>query len=112
MERISSNAGKRISQLLRLGSIASYKSAWSKWTSWCVRETMDPFCVPLSTILKYLSTLLDEDLQYQTVNSHRAAISAYHNFINGEPISKHPKICALPTRTFNERPSQPRYASI
>ena len=65
---------------------------------------MDPFCVPLSTIVNYLSTLFDEYLQYQTVNSHRAAISAYHNFINGEPIGKNPKICALPTRTFNERP--------
>ena len=76
MERTSSNAGKCISQSQRLGSMTSCESAWNKWTSWHVRETVDPFCVPLSTIVNYLSTLFDEDLQYQTVNSQRAVISA------------------------------------
>ena len=33
MEGISRNAAKLISQLRRKGSIASYKSAWNKWTS-------------------------------------------------------------------------------
>ena len=62
--------------------------------------------------MNYLSTLFDEGLQYRTVNAHRSAISAYHNFINGEPIGKHPKICALLTGIFNERPRQPRYTFI
>ena len=33
MEGISSNAAKLISQSRRPGPIASYKSAWNKWTS-------------------------------------------------------------------------------
>ena len=62
--------------------------------------------------MNYLSTLFDEGLQYRTVNAHRSAISAYHNFINGEPIGKHSKMCALQTGIFNERPPQPCYTFI
>ena len=62
----------------------------------------------LIDFVNYFSTLFDEGLQYRTVQ-HRSAISAYHNFINGEPIGKHPKICALVTGVFNKRPLQPRY---
>ena len=62
--------------------------------------------------MNYLSTLFDEGHQYRTVNAHRSAISAYHNFINGEPIDKHLKICALRTGIFNERPQQPHYTFI
>ena len=62
--------------------------------------------------MNYLSTLFDEGLQYWTVNAHRSAVSTYHSFISGEPIAKHPKICALLTGIFNERPQQSRYAFI
>ena len=62
--------------------------------------------------MNYLSTLFDEGLQYRTVNAHWSAISAYHNFINGKPIGKHPKVCAILTGIFNKRPPQPRYTFI
>ena len=62
--------------------------------------------------MNYLSPLFDEGLQYRTVNAHRTAISVHHNFINGEPIGKRPKICSLLTEIFNERPPQPRYTFI
>ena len=101
-----------ISQSRRPGSITSCKSAWHKWTSWYLRKEIDPFCAPLSKILNYLSILFDEGLLYRTVNAHRSAISAYHNFINGEPIGKHPKICPLLTGIFNERQPQARYTFI
>ena len=112
MKRISSNAVKLISHSRRPGSIASYESAWNNWISWCVREKIDPFCAPLSKIVNFLSALFDEGLQYLAVKAHRSAISACHNFLNGEPIGKHPKICALLTGIFNERPPKPRYTFI
>ena len=112
MEGISSDAAKLISRSRRPGFAASYKSSWNKWTSSCVREKIYPLCASLSKIVNYLSTLFHEGIQYRTVNAHRSAISAYHNFIIGEPIGKHPKICALLTGTFNERPPQPRYTFI
>ena len=99
-------------EMERPGSIISYKLAWNKLTSWCVRAKFDPFWALLCKIVNYLSTLFNEGRQYQTVNAHRSAISAYHNFINGKPIEKHPKVCALLTGIFNERPPQPRYSFI
>ena len=71
MEGILSNAVKLISQSKRPGSIISYKSGWSKWTGWCVREKIEQFCAHLSKIVNYLSTLFDEDLQYRAENAHR-----------------------------------------
>ena len=112
IEGISSNAAKPISQLRRPGSIASYKSVCNKWTSWCVREKIDPFCGPLRKIVNYLSNLFAEGLQYRTVNVYRSAISLYHNFINGDQIGKHTKICALLVGIFNERPPHPRNTFI
>ena len=87
MEGIPSNAAKLISQSRRQGSVESYKSTWNKWTSWSNRQKTDPFCLPLSKIVNYLSTLFDEVLQYQTVNAHWAAIKAYHNFINDRKLA-------------------------
>ena len=59
-----------------------------------------------------LSTLFDEGLHYQTENAHWSAILAFHDFINGGPIGKHPKLCALLTGIFNEIPPQSRYTFI
>ena len=95
MEGISSNAAKLISQSGRPGSIASYKPAMNKWTSWCVREKIDPFYAPLSKIANYLSTLFEEGLQYQTVNAHQSVISANYSFINGELIDFDPSVSIL-----------------
>ena len=112
MEGISSNAAKLISQSRRPDSIASYILAWNKWNSWGARETIDPFCISLSKIVNHMSTLFDEGLQYWTVYEHRSAILAYHNFIKGEPIDKHPKICILLTRIFDKIPPQQSYIFI
>ena len=75
-------------------------------------EKADPFCASLSKIVSNLSTLFDEGLHYQTENAHWSAILAFHDFINGEPIGKHPKLSALLTGIFNEIPPQSRYTFI
>ena len=128
IEVISSNAAKLISMSRRPGSIAANKSAWNKWVSWCCRQQIDPVCWPLSEILNYLSTLFEKGLQYRdpicwplseilnylstlfekvlqyrTINSHRSAISAYHKYVDGKPVGKHPRVCALLTGVFNQR---------
>ena len=104
--KLSSEA-KLISVSRRPGSIADYKSAWNNWISWC-----DPVCAPLSGILNYLPTLFENGLQYRTINSHRSAISGYHNYIDGKPVGKHPRVCALLAGVFNQRPPQSRYTFV
>lgn len=47
-----------------------------------------------------------------TINCHRSAISAYHDFCDGKPVGKHLRVCALLGGVFNERPPQPRYTFI
>ena len=112
MEGISSSAAKLISMSRRPGSIAGYESAWNKWVSWCCRQQIDPVCAPLSGILNYLSTLFEKGLQHRTINSHRSAISAYHNYVDGKPVGQHPRVCALLTGVFNQRPPQLRYTFV
>ena len=80
--------------------------------SWCCQQQIDPVCAPLSEILSYLSTLFEKDLQYRTMNSHRSAISAYHDHVDGKPAGKHPRVCALLTGVFIQRPPQPCYKSV
>ena len=112
IEGISRSAAKLISMSTRPGSLAGYESALNKWVSWCCRQQIDPVCVPLSEMLNYLSTLFEKGLQYRTINSHSSVISAYHDYIDGKPVGKHPAVCALLTGVFNQRPPQPRYTFV
>ena len=96
----------------RPGSIAGYELAWNKWVSWCCQQQIDPVCAPLSGILNYLSTLFEKGLQYRTINSHRSAISAYHDYVDGKPFGKHLRVYALLIGVFNQRPPQPRYTFV
>ena len=112
IEGISSSAAKLISMSRRPGSTADYESAWNKWVSWCCRQQIDPVSAPLSGILNYLSTLFEKGLQYRTINSHRSAISAYHDHVDGKPVGKHLRVSPLLTGVFNQRPPQPRYTFV
>ena len=44
--------------------------------------------------------------------SHRSAISAFHEGIDGKSIGENPQVSSLITGIFNQRPPQPRYACI
>ena len=56
--------------------------------------------------------MFGKGLQYRTINSHRSAISAYHNYVDRKPVGKHPRVYALLTGFFNQRPPQPRYTFV
>ena len=43
---------------------------------------------------------------------HRSAISAFHEYIDGMPAGKHPRICSLVSGEFNLRPPKPRYMFV
>jgi len=62
--------------------------------------------------LNFLGELFEAGYEYRTINSHRSAISAYHNHIGGERIGIHPRVCELLTGVFNQRPPQPKYTFI
>ena len=56
--------------------------------------------------MNYLSTLFDKGLQYQTLNP------VHHSYVDGKPVGKHPRICALLTGVFNQRLPKPRYRFV
>ena len=107
IEGISSSATKLISISRKPSSIAGYESAWNKWVSWCCWQQIDLVCAPLRGILNYLSTLFEQGLQYRTINSQRSALLAYHDYVDGKPAGKHPRVCDLLTGVFNQRPPRP-----
>jgi len=111
-EGISQKASELITNARRSGTISNYKSSWRKWAGWCEQKQINPFRAPLNEILNFLAGLFDKGLAYNTINSHRSAISAYHSPIEGFAVGKHPKVTALMTGTFNLRPPQPKYCFI
>ena len=50
--------------------------------------------------------------EYRTINLHRSAIFAFHEYIDGLPVGKHPRICSLVSGVFNLRPPKLRYMSV
>ena len=48
-------------------------------------------------------------LEYSTINTHRSAISVFHEPIEGFSVGKHPKVCNLMTDVYKKRPAKPRY---
>ena len=50
--------------------------------------------------------------EYRTINLHRSAISAFHEYIDGLPAGKYPRICSLVSGVFNLRPPKPRYMFV
>ena len=84
-------------------------SASRKWSSWCLERKIDPFQAPVKDIIEYLTFLFNYGNQYITINLHRSAIPAFHEYIDGLPLGKHPRICSLVSGVFNLRTLKPRY---
>ena len=109
---LSDTASKLISNSRRDGSISNYDSSWRKWAGWCSGRKHDPFRCNVNEVLEYLASLFEQGYEYRTIGCHRAAISAYHEDVDGKPIGQHPDVCALVNGVFNNRPLQPRYSFI
>lgn len=109
---ISESASKLIANPRRESSSGSYESAWRKWVGWCHRRHVDPISCDLIPILDFLGEMFDAGYEYRTINSHRSAISAFHNNIDGVKFESHKQVCQLLSGVFNRRPPQPKYTFI
>ena len=88
------------------------ESAWRKWASWCLQRTIDPFRAPVKDIIEYLTFLFSYGNECRTINLHRSAISVFHEYVDGLPVGKCPRICSLVSGVFNLRPPRPRYMFV
>ena len=85
---------------------SNYCSSWNKWASWCDKQNIDPFRCALEWVLDFLAELFEQDCQYRSVCSHRSAISALHEGIDGKSMSENPQVSSLITGIFILRSSE------
>ena len=85
---------------------SNYCSSWNKWASWCDKQNIDPFRCTLEWVLDFLAELFEQDCQYRSVCSHRSAISALHEGIDGKSMSENPQVTSLITGIFILRSSE------
>ena len=93
----------------RKGTKCTYESAWRQWSSWCLRQQIDPLCSPVESVVNYLTDKYNEGLLYNTLNIHRSAISAFHDLVEGCKVGQHPVVTQIMSAFFNVRPPLPRY---
>ena len=111
-EGISENTSHIITNSRRKGTLSNYESAWRKWSSWCFKRKIDPFQAPVKDIIECLTFLFNYGNEYRTINLHWSAISAFHEYIDGLPVEKHPWICSLVSVVYNLKPPKPRYMFV
>ena len=66
-------------------SIFNYQSTWQMWASWCYEWEVNPFTRNTIETLNFLAFLY-EGYEYNLMNSHMSAISAYHVHTDNNPI--------------------------
>jgi len=107
---LSETATNLISQSRAIGTRRRYGTAWKKFQSWCSQREMDPISCHIKEVLNYLGYLFDGGLGYSAINSHRSAISFFHQPVEGFPVGKHPSVCKLLRGIARERPIIPKYS--
>ena len=83
-----------------------------KWVSWCSEKQINPVTCSINFVFNFLGNLFENKYEYSTINSHRSAISAYHNLVEGKPVGQHISVCNLITGVFNKNPPKPKYTFI
>ena len=109
---VSETASMLIKNSRSSGTRRNYESAWNQFSSWCIKQEIDPVYCSLEKILSFLGSLFDRKLEYGSIGNYRSAISAYHAPIEGFKVGSHPLVSALMKGVSNERPTQPKYRYI
>ena len=60
-------------------------------------DLVDSIICSINYVLDIVAYLYGMELEYFTVNPHRAAISAYHGHVENSPVGKHPGVSGLIT---------------
>lgn len=91
------------------GTKSAYDSAWSKWNSWCLERSIDPFSAPLASVLDFLAWMFFQGYKYRTINVHRSAISSVLPQVNGVSVGQVPIVKQLFRGILIKDPPRPKY---
>ena len=75
-------------------------------------DLIDPIICSINDVLDIVAYLYGMEPEYFTANPYRAAISAYHGYVENSPVGKHPGVSGLMTGVFNMNPPKPKYVFI
>ena len=93
----------------RKGTSNAYESAWRQWCGWCEPQQIDPLHSSVESVVNYLTEKFIKGDKYNTLNTHRSAISAFHRPVDTVKVGQHPTVSAMMAAFFNARPPMPRY---
>ena len=107
---ISTDAANLLAEFSwRKGTKCTYESAWRQWSCWSLSRQIDPVCSSVESVVNYLSDRYNKGDQYNTLNIHRSAISAFHSLVDNIKVGQHPVVTSMMSAFFNARPPLPRY---
>ena len=71
--------------------------------------SLNALCSSVESVVNYLTDIFQLGDQYNTLNIHRSAISAFHNVVGSVKVGQHPAVTGIMSAFFNARPPMPRY---
>ncbi len=81
-----------------------YTLKWKLFTSWCRDRQLDPVNCPVGTVLEFLQARLSAGLTHSTLKVYVAAISAYHAYLGGQSVGRHPLVTRFLRGALRLRP--------
>ena len=92
----------------RTSTKKQYNTYLTKWFNFCSTK-INPIQPNINNILKFLSNLYDNGLQYRSLGTARSAISVLLKICSDIDINKHEELTRFMRGVFLERPALPRY---
>ncbi len=85
----------------------AYALKWNLFVKWCSSRREDPRRCSIGVVLSFLQQGLERRLSPSTLKVHAAAISAYHDHIDGKSIGKHDLVVRFLRGARRLNPSRP-----
>ncbi len=85
----------------------AYALKWNLFVKWCSSRREDPRRCSIGVVLSFLQQGLERRLSPSTLKVHAAAISVYHDHIDGKSIGKHDLVVRFLRGARRLNPPQP-----
>ena len=84
---LSEQAARVMENARRPGTQSADNSPWGKWVGWCGPRKISPlFQTSMADITNFLADMIENGMEYSTLNVYRSALSAYHPEIQGHKV--------------------------
>lgn len=76
----------------RTSTLATYESAWKRWSYWCFQRGENPLSVSLNSVLEFLAHFYLSGKSYSPIYVNRSMLSKTLTSFNGNPVGIHPLV--------------------